>query len=108
LTAANERIHYKAAKNSERWADPEEKVRAEFWAELIYKYVYHPDRIRIPVHSAQIRQGSCRARWTTEDAIPILQLINTCRIRSQQVLASIMFGFGKFPEIEAWVKKTFS
>ena len=29
-----ERIHYKAAGHSERWSDPEEKVRAEFWAEL--------------------------------------------------------------------------
>jgi hypothetical protein len=28
----NERIHYVAANHSERWADPEEKVRAEFWA----------------------------------------------------------------------------
>ena len=29
----NERIHYRAAKHSERWVDPEEKIRAEFWAE---------------------------------------------------------------------------
>ena len=32
-----ERIHYVAANYSERWADPEEKIRADFWAELIYK-----------------------------------------------------------------------
>lgn len=44
-----ERIHYVAASHSERWADPEEKVRAEFWAELIYKYEYSPDRIRLEV-----------------------------------------------------------
>lgn len=44
-----ERIHYVAASHSERWADPEEKVRAEFWAELIYKYEYSPDRIRFEV-----------------------------------------------------------
>lgn len=44
-----ERIHYAAASHTERWADPEEKVRAEFWAELIYKYEYSPDRIRFEV-----------------------------------------------------------
>lgn len=44
-----ERIHYKAANHSERWSDPEEKVRAEFWAELIYKYDYRPERIRFEV-----------------------------------------------------------
>jgi type I restriction enzyme M protein len=45
----NERIVYVAAKHSERWADPEEKVRAEFWAELIYKYEYSPNRMRFEV-----------------------------------------------------------
>ncbi len=44
-----ERIHYIAAEHSERWVDPEEKVRAEFWAELIYKYEYRPERIRFEV-----------------------------------------------------------
>ncbi len=44
-----ERIHYLAADHSERWADPEEKVRAEFWAELVYKYEYNPERIGIEV-----------------------------------------------------------
>ena len=42
----SERIRYVAADHSERWADPEEKVRAELWAELIYKYDYPPRRIR--------------------------------------------------------------
>ena len=45
----NERIRYIAAAHSERWSDPEEKVRAEFWAELIYKYEYLPERIRFEV-----------------------------------------------------------
>ena len=45
----NERIRYVAAGHSERWSDPEEKVRAEFWAELIYKYEYPPERIRFEV-----------------------------------------------------------
>ena len=42
-------IRYIAADHSERWADPEEKVRAEFWAELIYKYEYPPERIGFEV-----------------------------------------------------------
>lgn len=33
----------------ERWADPEEKVRAAFYAELIYKYEYTPSRIGVEV-----------------------------------------------------------
>lgn len=45
-----ERIRYIAANHSERWADPEEKVRAEFWAELIYKYEYQPERMRFEVN----------------------------------------------------------
>lgn len=44
-----QRIHYIAANHFERWADPEEKVRAEFWAELIYKYQYRPERMRFEV-----------------------------------------------------------
>lgn len=46
----NERIRYVVADHSERWADPEEKVRAEFWAELIYKYEYAPERISFEVN----------------------------------------------------------
>ena len=46
----NERIRYLAAGHSECWADPEEKVRAELWAELIYKYEYAPERIGFEVN----------------------------------------------------------
>ena len=46
----SERILYNAAWHSERWADPEEKVRAEFWAELIYRCDYRPERIRFEVN----------------------------------------------------------
>ena len=45
----NERIEYVAASRSQRWSDPEEKVRAELWAELIYHYEYQPERIGIEV-----------------------------------------------------------
>ena len=44
-----ERIRYMAADRSERWSDPEEKVRAELWAELVYKYDYPPERIGVEV-----------------------------------------------------------
>lgn len=44
-----ERVVYVDADHKERWSDPEEKVRAEFWAELIYKYDYCPDRMRFEV-----------------------------------------------------------
>ena len=44
-----ERIYYLAADHSERWSDPEEKIRAEFWAELIYKYEYNPKLIQFEV-----------------------------------------------------------
>lgn len=44
-----ERIRYLAVNHSERWSDPEEKVRAEFWAELIYRYQYPPQRIGIEI-----------------------------------------------------------
>jgi type I restriction enzyme M protein len=54
-----ERIRYKAAGHSERWADPEEKVRAEFWAELIYKYHCCPgDDFFIPCSRLLARQLS--------------------------------------------------
>src|SRR2546430_14088693 len=46
----NERIYYKAADHTERWSDPEEKVRAEFWAELILKYEYPAERILFEVN----------------------------------------------------------
>lgn len=47
----NGRILYSAAAHSARWSDnaPEEKVRAELWAELIYKYDYPVERIGIEV-----------------------------------------------------------
>ncbi|MCX6141817.1 MAG: N-6 DNA methylase [Ignavibacteriales bacterium] len=41
----NQKIKYKASDRSEKYSDPEELVRAEFWAELIYRYNYDPKRI---------------------------------------------------------------
>lgn len=42
-------ITYSVEGRSERFSDPEEKVRAEFWAELVYRYGYSPDRIGVEV-----------------------------------------------------------
>ena len=44
-----EKITYVAINHTERYADPEEKVRAEYWAELIYRYGYEPNRIGVEV-----------------------------------------------------------
>lgn len=48
-SSRSEKVVYTAANRSERWSDPEEKVRAEFYAELIYRYGYSPDRIGVEV-----------------------------------------------------------
>lgn len=42
-----QRIHYHAVDCTKRYSDPEEKVRAEYWAELIYRYDYKPEYIGI-------------------------------------------------------------
>ena len=42
-------IYVSSDNHSENYNDPEEKVRAEFWAELIYKYDYPASRIKIEV-----------------------------------------------------------
>lgn len=44
-----QRILYVAVNHSERFSDPEEKVRAEFWAELIYRLGYEPQRIGVEI-----------------------------------------------------------
>ncbi|MDR0644743.1 MAG: N-6 DNA methylase [Treponema sp.] len=44
------KIIYKASGNhSERYDDPEEQVRAEVWAELIYSYSYPANRVKVEV-----------------------------------------------------------
>lgn len=48
-TGKTEKVVYVAVNRSERWSDPEEKVRAEFYAELIYRYGYSPDRIGVEI-----------------------------------------------------------
>lgn len=42
-------IYVSSDNHSENYNDPEEKVRAEFWAELIYAYDYPAHRIKVEV-----------------------------------------------------------
>ena len=52
-----QKITYVAVNHSERYSDPEEKIRAEYWAELIFRYGYEPARIGVEVtvpHKPQI------------------------------------------------------
>lgn len=47
-TDNKQKITYVTSDNhSENYSDPEERVRAEFWAELIYKYEYPANRIKV-------------------------------------------------------------
>jgi type I restriction enzyme M protein len=49
-TEGKQKITYVTSDNrSENYEDPEEKVRAEFWAELIYQYEYPANRIKVEV-----------------------------------------------------------
>lgn len=44
-----EYVRYVAIDRRERWSDPEEKIRAEYYAELIHRYGYSPKRIGVEV-----------------------------------------------------------
>jgi type I restriction enzyme M protein len=48
-TGKNEKIRYTAINVAERWSDPEEKVRAAYYAELVYRYGYAPEFIGVEV-----------------------------------------------------------
>lgn len=45
----SKKITYVAVNYTDRYSDPEEKVRAEFWAELIFRYGYEPNDIGVEV-----------------------------------------------------------
>ena len=44
-----EKIRYVTVNHAEKWSDPEEKVRAAHYAELIYRYGYKPECIGVEV-----------------------------------------------------------
>lgn len=50
ITSGNtEKIRYMAVNHAEKWSDPEEKVRAAYYAELIYLYDYKPECIGVEI-----------------------------------------------------------
>lgn len=49
VSGRTEKILYVAVNVSEKWSDPEEKVRAAYYAELIYRYGYDSERIGVEV-----------------------------------------------------------
>lgn len=44
-----EKVRYVAVNVAEKWSDPEEKVRAAYYAELIYRYGYKPECIGVEI-----------------------------------------------------------
>lgn len=48
-TGKTEKIRYVVVNVSEKWSDPEEKVRAAYYAELIYRYGYAPECIGVEI-----------------------------------------------------------
>lgn len=48
-TGRHQVVVYVAIQRRERWIDPEERVRAEFYAELIFRYGYAPQRIGVEI-----------------------------------------------------------
>ena len=49
ISGRTEKIRYVAVNHAEKWSDPEEKVRAAYYAEFIYRYGYEPECIGVEV-----------------------------------------------------------
>ena len=49
INGRTEKIRYVAVNHAEKWSDPEEKVRAAYYAELIYRYNYKPECLGVEV-----------------------------------------------------------
>ena len=61
-------ISYIAKNHTEKWNDLEEEIRAELWAELVYKYEYSPDRIGVAVEIPGRSHDNCADLVIYEDA----------------------------------------
>jgi len=72
-----QRITYVAVNHSERYSDPEEQVRAEYWAELIFRYGYEPARIGVEVTVPD---------RTPKDAADIVIFVDDARTRPFAVI----------------------
>lgn len=49
ISGKSEKIRYVAVNVDQKWSNPEEKVRADYYAELIYRYAYEPECIGVEV-----------------------------------------------------------
>jgi type I restriction enzyme M protein len=63
-----QKITHVAARVTERYDDSEEKVRAEFWAELVYRYQYDPQHIGVEVVVPDRRPTDCADLVVFRDA----------------------------------------
>ncbi|MBI5374410.1 MAG: restriction endonuclease subunit M [Candidatus Schekmanbacteria bacterium] len=72
-----QRITYVAVNHSERFSDPEEQVRAEYWAELIFRYGYEPARIGVEITVPD---------RTPKDAADLVVFIDDARTRPFAVI----------------------
>ena len=72
-----QRIVYLAVNHSERYSDPEEQVRAEYWAELIYRYSYEPAHIGVEITVPD---------RTPKDAADLVVFQNDARTRPYAVI----------------------
>jgi len=71
------RITYLAVNHTERFSDPEEQVRAEYWAELIFRYGYEPARIGVEVVVPD---------RTPKDAADLVVFVDDARTRPYAVI----------------------
>jgi len=74
---AKQRINYAAVNHTERFTDPEEQVRAEFWAELIFRYGYEPARIGVEITVPD---------RTPKDAADLVVFLDDARMRPFAVI----------------------
>ncbi len=74
---SKQRITYAAVNHSERFADPEEQVRAQYWAELIFRYGYEPSRIGVEVTVPD---------RTPKDAVDLVVCLDDARTRPFAVI----------------------
>lgn len=101
-------IYVTSDNHTENYNDPEEKVRAEFWAELIYEYDYPAHRIkvevtipdRVPTDRADIRKRNENvympfiwAILSSDDVLKAAQATFSGSAGQQRVSASFIENF---------------
>ena len=108
IEGKTERIRYVAADRSERWSDPEEKVRAEFWAGIDSQISVPRPTHRVRGQSSQTLVFECK-RADISDAEFTQSIEQACGNRanlSAQFCGTIagltrrLLRFDKFPPLE--------